>query len=76
MNLSRQIKSILVNLAAEDKLPQDINELDEHVFDVLTPKENIYARGTPVLSSDRKIKGKLTGGTRVAVGRVCLKPTA
>lgn len=28
------------------------------------PEKNIYARGTPVLSSDGTIKGKLTGGSR------------
>jgi hypothetical protein len=28
------------------------------------PTTNIYAKDTPVLSSDRKIKGKLTGGSR------------
>lgn len=32
-NKSRKIKEILVNLAAEDKLPLDMTILDESVFD-------------------------------------------
>ena len=32
-NKSKQIKDILVNLAIENKLPSDINELDQNVFD-------------------------------------------
>ena len=41
MSLSKRIKEILINLAADDKLPQNINELDEHVFDQLTTEEEL-----------------------------------
>lgn len=34
LNKSQMIKSILVNLAAADELPQDMTTLDEHIFDV------------------------------------------
>jgi len=38
------------------------NDVPEHiVFPTLQP---LYTKGTPVLSSDGKIKGKLTGGSR------------
>ena len=33
MNRCKQIKDILIKLAVEDKLPTDLNELDERIFD-------------------------------------------
>jgi hypothetical protein len=33
MNKSQLIKDILVNLAANDQLPTDMTQLDEHIFD-------------------------------------------
>jgi hypothetical protein len=39
---SKQIKDILIMLASEDKLPLDMNDLDESVFDVVhTPNDVI-----------------------------------
>jgi hypothetical protein len=35
MTRSQQIKSILVQLAANDQLPSDMTTLDEHIFDVV-----------------------------------------
>jgi hypothetical protein len=35
MNKSKQIKEILINLAINDALPNDLNDLDESIFDHL-----------------------------------------
>lgn len=40
MNKSKQIKDILINLAVNDKLPNDLNDLDESIFDHLFTKPN------------------------------------
>lgn len=40
MNKSKQIKEILINLAINDKLPNDLNDLDESIFDHLFTKPN------------------------------------
>ena len=63
----------LISKGAPDILEGVVNMID-HIQDQCVDKNdipenivfplNIYARGTPVLSSDGKIKGKLTGGSR------------
>lgn len=40
MNKSKQIKEILINLAINDALPNDLNDLDESIFDHLFTKPN------------------------------------
>jgi hypothetical protein len=53
---------------SENDIPEDVvfpkiiaGSIQE---EIQFPKPNIYAKGTPVLSSDGTIKGKLTGGSR------------
>jgi hypothetical protein len=42
MTIQQQIKEVLVNLAVEDALPLDFNQLDESLFDsVVNPIVNV-----------------------------------
>lgn len=49
MNKSKEIKAILVNLAADGKLPSDMTQLDFHVFDpIFESKDDDDDRADPV----------------------------
>lgn len=42
MSIQQQIKQVLIDLAANDNLPLDLNELDESLFDpVIDPVINV-----------------------------------
>jgi hypothetical protein len=41
---SKQIKSLLVNLASDDSLPTDLNDLDESIFDQLFEDDESFKK--------------------------------
>jgi hypothetical protein len=47
MDTSKQIKDLLIDLAISSKIPSDMNELDEHIFDkIINTEKTLPSRKT------------------------------